>query len=133
MKPIAAAIALCAALAIAGCGDDTGDGEGSSSPAGTDVKVTVWAKGPDGKSAVKTVRCDGDGPCKGATQTGIEPVEDDVACTQVFGGPATATVVGTLQGEEVDAKFDLTDGCEIDRWKRNSGLLGDPPGDPPGP
>jgi hypothetical protein len=119
-------------LALAGCGDGEGDGEGSSSPSGTDLKVTVWPKGPDGKSTVKTVKCDGDGPCKGATQTGIQPVEDDVACTQVFGGPATAKVEGTLQGEGVRASFDLTDGCEIDRWNRNSGILGDAPGNPPG-
>ena len=132
MRALATALALCA-LVLAGCGDDEGDGSGSEPPAGTDLTVTVWPKGPDGEKTVKTVRCEGDGPCRSATVTGIQPVEGDVACTQLYGGPATAKVEGTLQGETVRAEFDLTDGCQIDRWKRNSGILGDPPGDVPGP
>ena len=57
----------------------------------------------------------------------------DVACTQIFGGPAVATVSGTLRGEPVRATFELTNGCEIARWRDNAALLGPPPGNPPGP
>ena len=47
----------------------------------------------------------------------------DTACTQIFGGPETATIKGTIRGEPVDAKFSRSDGCEIERWKRVEPLL----------
>jgi hypothetical protein len=34
-------------------------------------------------------------------------------------------VEGTLRGERIDARFDRTNGCEIERWDRNAGLLGE--------
>lgn len=56
------------------------------------------------------------------------PVPPDAMCTQVFGGEATATVSGTIQGEDgaavdVTADFSLTDGCEIDRWETMGAVL----------
>jgi hypothetical protein len=39
-----------------------------------------------------------------------------------------ATVSGTLGGEPVEARFKLTDSCEIERWRRNRALLGAVPG-----
>jgi hypothetical protein len=48
----------------------------------------------------------------------FEPVPADRACTELYGGPQTATVRGTWGGETVDATFERTDGCEIDRWDR---------------
>ena len=40
-----------------------------------------------------------------------------MACTQQYGGPETATVKGTLDGKEIDAKFSRVNGCEIARWE----------------
>jgi hypothetical protein len=37
-------------------------------------------------------------------------------CTYMYGGPATAEVDGTWQGEPVHATFDRSNGCEIARW-----------------
>ncbi|WP_030292449.1 SSI family serine proteinase inhibitor [Streptomyces katrae] len=37
-------------------------------------------------------------------------------CTMQDGGPATARVTGTWQGQKVDATFRRTNGCEIARW-----------------
>jgi hypothetical protein len=34
----------------------------------------------------------------------------------IFGGPEEAKVYGTYDGEEVDATFNRTNGCEIARW-----------------
>ena len=48
------------------------------------------------------------------------------ACAQVYGGPGTARVTGELRGVRVSAEFDLTDACEIARWRRNAALLGAP-------
>ena len=53
----------------------------------------------------------------------FEPTPDDVACTELFGGPETATVTGTLDGREVDARFARNDGCEIARWEKVAALL----------
>ena len=47
----------------------------------------------------------------------------DRVCTLQYGGPATARVTGTVDGEAVDARFSLTDGCEIARWRAAESLL----------
>jgi len=44
-----------------------------------------------------------------------KPAPDEI-CTYIYGGPQTATVVGTWKGESVDAKFSRANGCEIGRW-----------------
>lgn len=53
----------------------------------------------------------------------LPPKRTDVACTQVYGGPETATVRGTWQGQPVTSTFSRTDGCEIRRWDSLVGLL----------
>jgi hypothetical protein len=54
----------------------------------------------------------------------LEPVPRRATCTQVYGGPGTARVVGEPRGVRVSARFDLSDACEIARWRRNATLLG---------
>jgi hypothetical protein len=44
-------------------------------------------------------------------------------CTQIYGGPETARIVGTWAGQAVDARFSRVDGCEIARWRALTGLL----------
>ncbi|WP_367124746.1 SSI family serine proteinase inhibitor [Streptomyces phytohabitans] len=44
------------------------------------------------------------------------PVAEDAECTMVYGGPVTARVQGTWHGKPVDARFDRSNGCEINRW-----------------
>ncbi|GAA2486330.1 SSI family serine proteinase inhibitor [Streptomyces gobitricini] len=44
------------------------------------------------------------------------PVPKDQMCTQQHGGDATAHVTGTWQGQDIDAHFKRTNGCEISRW-----------------
>ncbi|MEU9604003.1 SSI family serine proteinase inhibitor [Streptomyces sp. NPDC048057] len=44
------------------------------------------------------------------------PVPRDALCTQQAGGPATARVTGTWQGQRVDSTFTRQNGCEISRW-----------------
>jgi hypothetical protein len=41
----------------------------------------------------------------------------------IFGGPEQATVVGIYNGEEVDAAFERSNGCELDRWDQHATLL----------
>ena len=44
-------------------------------------------------------------------------------CTEIYGGPQTATVTGTFRGEPVSAEFSRTNGCEIARWDGHVALL----------
>ncbi|MEU5718316.1 SSI family serine proteinase inhibitor [Streptomyces sp. NPDC020403] len=44
------------------------------------------------------------------------PTDRNAMCTLQAGGPAAARVQGTWQGEEVDARFSRSNGCEISRW-----------------
>jgi hypothetical protein len=129
------ALALAALLASCGSGDDPvapGAGDGLV----VDLRVTVRPEGPSGPEQIRRIECgrvgeDAIGPrCRALG--GLEPRDLDsvprrTACAQVYGGPATARVVGELRGVRVSASFDLTDSCEIDRWQRNAALLGPPP------
>jgi hypothetical protein len=45
------------------------------------------------------------------------------ACTQIYGGPETAHITGTIDGEKVDRRFSRTNGCEIDDFNRAGELL----------
>ncbi|MEV5433522.1 SSI family serine proteinase inhibitor [Streptomyces sp. NPDC052701] len=51
------------------------------------------------------------------------PVPEGSVCTMQYGGSATARVTGTWAGRPVDATYDRSDGCEIDRWDRLVPLL----------
>jgi hypothetical protein len=133
------ALLLLVALLAAGCGSDSdddegagGDSTGAAAPA-TEVTITFWAEGPDGEPVEATLTCD---PAGGthpdpeaacgvltANADALEPVPADAACTMIFGGPEQATVVGTVNGEQVDAAFERSNGCELDRWDRMAALL----------
>jgi hypothetical protein len=132
----------CIALAACGCGDDANGSDGSDGgaaaprSAGADLTVTVRPKGKDGPARTRRIRCErlGEGSrrcrrLRGLTARSLAPVPDDVACTEIYGGPATARVRGVLRGRRVDARFDRSNGCEIERWDRNRALLGPAPVD----
>jgi hypothetical protein len=113
-------VVLLAALAfLAGCGTD---GSVGSSPPRYDLTVTFWPDGPDGQSRSATLTCDPDGgshpdPAEACdallgNEDALEPVAGDVACTEIYGGPQEARLVGG----DVNARFSRSNGCEIDRW-----------------
>ena len=114
-------VVLAALALLAGCGED----DETESPAGTpaqlaELTVTV----DDGSSEPKTtdVSCnaaDDSEACQAVADMDpktFEAVPGNQACTQQYGGPETATVKGTLNGETIDAKFSRVNGCEITRW-----------------
>ncbi|MGW0942799.1 SSI family serine proteinase inhibitor [Streptomyces sp. NPDC002623] len=53
------------------------------------------------------------------------PVPGGGVCTMRYGGPATAHVTGRWAGRPVDATYDRSNGCEIERWDRLVPLLPD--------
>ena len=100
-----------------------------------DLRVTVKPGGPGGPGRVRRVECAVlgehaiDPRCRvlgGLEPRDLEPVPRRTACAQVYGGRGTARVSGQLRGVRVSAEFDLTDACEIARWRRNAALLGAP-------
>jgi hypothetical protein len=52
------------------------------------------------------------------------PMRTDQACTMQYGGPATAKVTGSVDGKEVSASFNRTDGCQIALWDAAKSVLG---------
>lgn len=68
---------------------------------------------------------DPEGACRAleGMKSPFAPVPPGTPCTEIYGGPQTATVTGTFRGEPVDTKFSRTDGCQIARWDRHVALL----------
>ena len=56
------------------------------------------------------------------------PLPADVVCTEQFGGPQTAQVLGRWNGEPVDLELSRTDGCRISQWDALGPLLPGPVG-----
>jgi hypothetical protein len=119
---------------VVGCGEDDEEpslpGGGGGGAAFADLTVTVDPDGDGARPARRaSVRCDApedSATCRaagGVRRSAFEPTPGDVACTQQYGGPQTATVEGTLRGEPIDATFSRANGCEIARWQQAAALL----------
>jgi hypothetical protein len=121
-------VLLCALLALAGCGEDA---ETAAPAATTELVVRLDRDGPQGPAAAKELRvtcgdADASAACRAAERLkprDFSPVPDNVACTEIFGGPQTARISGTLRGERVSATFSRANGCEINRWETVAPLL----------
>ena len=129
-------LVLAVAAAAAGCGGGTSDGDagGADPGASTRLAIEIRPSGPGGPFAQHTLQCDppagsipdAAGACEKLDELGdsiFAPLPDDVACTDIYGGPQIATVSGTLDGEAVSTRFTRTDGCQIERWDRAEFLL----------
>jgi hypothetical protein len=146
LRAVVALLTVLLALLAGGCGSESGEGDaaGDGSAAGgestearpgpaTEVTITFWPEGPDGESVEATLTCEPAGgthpsPEKACTAlaadpAALQPVPADMACTMIFGGPEQATVVGVVNGEQVDAAFERSNGCELDRWDRMAAVL----------
>lgn len=111
-------------LALAGCGEEEVEAPAAPPQGSTRLEVEVR---PDGRVGPVERHVVTEAP-QGVTRKDFEPVPRNVACTEIYGGPQTARVTGTLRGEPVDARFSRTDGCQIARWDAVADLLGPAPG-----
>lgn len=123
--------ALAAAVLAAGCGEDSNEAGAPAPSAETALVVRFDADGPRGSARPKeaTVEC-GEGDTSRACRAvgRLTPADfgappDNVACTEIFGGPETAKISGRLRGEPVSTTLSRSDGCEIHRWETFAGLL----------
>ena len=127
----AAALLVCLILVACGSGDETDDGRAAApGPEGASLRVTVQPRGPDGPTKRTRIECErlgeGSDQCRRLwqlTAAQLAPVPLDVACAEIYGGPARARVTGELRGERVDARFSRADACETKRWRDSSALL----------
>lgn len=54
------------------------------------------------------------------------PLPSDQVCTEIFGGPQTATITGTHRGEPVRSELSRSDGCRIAQWDGLGAVLPGP-------
>ena len=110
--------------------------------------LTVTYEHPDAGTVEYQIVCLGDtatliGAADGVTDQGactrladgavqqrlVDGPPTDQACTEQYGGPDVARVVGTLDDQPVDTTFDRANGCGIDDWDRlMAGVLPTPVG-----
>ena len=112
----------------------------AGTPSGTSLRVTYWEDGSrPAESVIWTLRCSpprGSLPrpalaCRRLAAGGpklFAPVPPDTVCTQIYGGPQKARVVGSLAGKRIWATVKRTNGCEIGRWNQLSPWLLPPGG-----
>lgn len=96
----------------------------------TELRISYWENASGGKrDVVRTLQCNPARgtlvrPARACTRLAaggtklFEPVRPDTVCTEIYGGPQKALVVGTVAGKRVWATFTRTNGCSIDRWNR---------------
>ena len=117
---------------------------GSAVPAApaleTSLVVTYWPEGDMSSKRVRwTLRCDPAGgtlprparACAKLAAGGVKlfaPIPPNTACTEIYGGPQKARVVGVVGGKRVWASFSRENGCHIGRWQRLSPWLLPPGG-----
>ena len=135
--PVTATL-FAALVLLAGCGGSGGGPGQSSAPPTTspttpvatvDLDIVVRADG-------KTTSAEYSLQCAGATalETSkhpraaeacellakhpqvLDPAPANQMCTEQYGGPATASVTGTVDGKAVAREFDLKNGCGISAW-----------------
>jgi aminoglycoside phosphotransferase (APT) family kinase protein len=106
---------------------------GGAAP-GTSLSVSLWREGrAAGDALTFTLRCrptGGDLPraaraCAALAQLRdpFRPVPADAVCTQQYGGPSEAFVVGRFEGRRIWTRFNRRDGCHISRWQKHSFLF----------
>ena len=131
LRQLALAALAGVALAASGCGDSDDAGSGDAFAEGdSSLTVTLDPDGPGGEDeSTEDVSCeDGsdDAPCQAVAGIDVDalgPVSPNTACTEIFGGPDTASIEGTIEGEEVDVDLTRANGCEIERFDAALPLL----------
>ncbi|RBY79078.1 hypothetical protein DQ239_05265 [Blastococcus sp. TF02-09] len=135
MRRLLPLLVLAVALVTAGCGLDDGaasDATGGDPAAGgisqADDDLQLEVDLGEGRAPVTwTLSCLG--PAEGSHPqaqaacdhlAGLErpfaPLPEDVVCSQQYGGPQTARVLGRWDGEPVDLHLSRIDGCRIAQW-----------------
>jgi len=138
----AAALAGLAATVLGACGEaDEPAAQRTATTAGKAIELTVVFDDGSGRKTTGTLTCRGadrraagalDGrasaaelcaQARGNAELLTSQPDKRRACTQIYGGPETAVVTGTIDGDKVDRRFTRTNGCELADFTRAAGLL----------
>jgi hypothetical protein len=117
-------------ITLAACGSDEPTPATPGDATLATLTITIDHDGPKGTPAKQLkLNCHAPidsracGAAAGVSAADLAPTPADRACTEIFGGPQTASIKGTIRGNPVDATFSRRDGCEIARWERVQDLL----------
>lgn len=109
-----------------------------------DLEITVETAGTEEASQQATLSCEEDGAtgvlwlegeaaeaaclalADASTVAELDPPEVGQPCAEIDGGPEVATIVGTVDGLQVDAVVRRSDACGIERWDALAPLLPEP-------
>lgn len=137
----AAGAAVAIATALAGCGEADDPAALQTATTAGAIELTIVYDDGSGRKTTGNLTCRGaerratgalDGrasPAKlcaqarGNAELLTSEPDRRRACSQIYGGPETALVTGTIDGEEVDRRFTRTNGCELADFRRVAGLL----------
>ena len=118
-------------VVLAGCGGWEG---GKTPGTQTVLQIKAWPNGKDrGAPREWRLHCDRSGGTLPSPEQACQqlfaladpfaPIPKDAVCTRIYGGPAVAEVEGLYRGETVNARFNRSGGCEIDRWDKHAFLF----------
>ena len=130
---------LAFALVLAGCGEEPSTDQDAAPTGGADDPATGGISPADDDLQIEFDLGDGSGPqtwtltCAGVVEGShpqaqaacdhlagladpFAPVPADAVCSQQYGGPETARVLGRWHGEPVDLELSRVDGCRIGQW-----------------
>jgi len=121
-------------VGLVGCAALVGSPDPITTPPAAGSELTVVVDTSKGSQTTWHLTCDpagGDHPdpsggCSALDANGgtaLPPVSGDRACTELYGGPQTATITGTWRGQAIDSRFSRINGCEIARWESLRMLL----------
>lgn len=107
---------------LAACGGSSDGGGGHSDGADGPATVVDLTYSTGGATKTSALDCaDASSLCtllEKLPASVFEAVPKDKACTMIYGGPEVGTIKGQVNGQEVDASFNRTNGCEIDRFAK---------------
>jgi hypothetical protein len=139
---VTAALALLAGGALGACGeaDEPAAQRTATAPAEV-IELTVLYDDGSGRKTTGTLTCRGAerraagalagrasaaelcAQARGNAELLTTKPDRRRTCTQIYGGPQTAVVTGTIGGEKVDRRFTRTNGCELADFARAARLL----------
>lgn len=142
LSALGLALALGLTFAVlTGCGDDEESGSQTASTPRGEIELSIRFEDGAGNTKTATLTCRRDlqragGYLRDAAPaselcTAVRSIKELLTtqpdrprvCTQIYGGPETARVTGTIDGVEVDRRFARTNGCEIADYRRAGALL----------
>ena len=116
---------LVVVAALAACGGEEREPERGGAPT---VDLVISVMSPQGSretelecdASARSRRCEA---ARGLAGFLAKQPPRDRVCTQIYGGPETARVRGTIGVRRIDRRFSKTNGCEIADWERAEPLL----------